>query len=317
MTASRVQIGISQDYLETSKLTSTAGVVHREGTFNASPTDINAVQEIDSVPSAARGILYDSSGNPISSKTVGGIVALTTHVESMNNCIVNNHTHALLIPVTTLAASITQFDTSINVASTIGFSVGNQVLIADASTIEQSLPTITAITGAVLTLDQPIDKAYAISGTTITHVDTNMNGVGSLATPVIYQLQPHVSSVWHITRMNFSMIHSAAADDSKFGSLAALTNGVLFRSTTALNNTQTYANWKDNRDFISDMYDINYSSKAGGGKYGTSGRWSFAERTGAIIRLDGSQGDKIEVLVQDDLSALTSFEINFQGHIDE
>ncbi len=54
--------------------------------------------------------------------------------------------------------------------------------------------------------------------------------------------------------------------------------------------------------------------------YGTAGRWSYKQRTGTVIRLDGAQSDELQVLVQDDLTAetgeLVDFQIKMQGHVE-
>lgn len=66
MTESKIRVGVSEQYLETLEFVNGAGRVHREGTFNASPTDGDVKQEVDAVPQAARVIVYDESGDPFS-----------------------------------------------------------------------------------------------------------------------------------------------------------------------------------------------------------------------------------------------------------
>lgn len=50
MTESRVQIGISQEYLETSKLNNAAGEVHREGVMWGDPLNVDAIANVRQMP---------------------------------------------------------------------------------------------------------------------------------------------------------------------------------------------------------------------------------------------------------------------------
>ena len=59
MTESKIQVGMSENYLETSKLTNGAGIVHREGVFLGSQNDVNVVAEYAAATpsSTATGII--------------------------------------------------------------------------------------------------------------------------------------------------------------------------------------------------------------------------------------------------------------------
>lgn len=46
MTESRIQVGLSQEYLETSKLITDAGEVHREGVFTGDPDNADAKTKV-------------------------------------------------------------------------------------------------------------------------------------------------------------------------------------------------------------------------------------------------------------------------------
>ena len=62
-----------------------------------------------------------------------------------------------------------------------------------------------------------------------------------------------------------------------------------------------------------DMFDVDFDTRSGGGgTYGTSGRGSFTKMNSNLV-LNGSTGDYLEVLIQDNLSTLNSFSINAQG----
>lgn len=110
------------------------------------------------------------------------------------------------------------------------------------------------------------------------------------------------------------MTDATAMDDGTFGGMSALTNGVVVR---VLNNG-AYRNgacWKTNADIANDMYDFSYVAKPPAGTgYGARGRWTFTNAE-VVIELDGTTGDRLEVLVQDALSSLVTFTMKGQGRI--
>ena len=108
------------------------------------------------------------------------------------------------------------------------------------------------------------------------------------------------------------MTDTSAMDDALFGGLTALTNGLVVRKK--VNGVfSTHANFKYNGKFADSMYDITYADKAPAGSYGLRGRWTI-EASGSIIRLDGANGDELQILVQDNLTGLSSLHWNAQGH---
>lgn len=265
--------------------------------------------------------IYGPNGEAISVDGVGDTRALVVHNEDVDTDLINLLMHEEGGTSYTLASPIAVGDTEITLTNATGLAVGERLEITEGTNFQKSLPVVTDISGApTIVLDGPMDAAYTVAAT-IEEVLVNMAVAGSLAAPKSYITKPHSSEIWHLTRMNFSMVHKSASTDDLFGSLAALVNGVVLRSHTALNGIRTMANWKANKDFIEDMFDVQYSAKAGGTNHGTSGRWSFKQRTDTIVRLDGSTDDFLETLIQDDLTAtsgeLVSFQIKMQGHIDE
>jgi len=263
--------------------------------------------------------IYDANGNPIGTSTIGTNTSLNVNIEDVDIQMVNNLFHNLSGTTFTLASGVAAGATEITVTDATGLSVNDRLVITEGGNFEITLPAITAIATNTLTLDGPLDKAYTTAAT-IELCTVNMAVSGSLASPVSYIVKPHSTQIWHLTRLNLAMIHKSAATDALFGSLAAITNGVVLRATTALNGVQTFANWKKNQHIKEDMYDVTYSDKAGPSLFGTSGRWSFEQRTGAVIRLDGAENDEVEILIQDDLTAssneIADFQVKIQGHVE-
>lgn len=211
----------------------------------------------------------------------------------------------------TVAVASSAGDNTLEVANGALFSANDVLYIRDGD-IETTFPTIISIATDVLTLDRPLDYAYAV-GDGVEVVDTDIaTDVGSLASPVSYRIGPHVSRVWTIHRLILSINHAAAATDDLFGDQAELTNGLVMRARIS-DQFYTFTNWKSNRDIRLDMFDVTYTDKAGPSTFGTHARGSFS-RVGVTVRLDGAVGDYLEILNQDNLTGLGSFLINAQGH---
>jgi hypothetical protein len=206
----------------------------------------------------------------------------------------------------------------LSVVDTAGFVVGEEIKLEEGLLQEIGVLTITAVaagTPGTLTLDRPIGNDYTTSAD-VTEVDTNMNVSGTLASPVIFEIDPPPGTVWQITRLLISITDQTAMDDAKFGGITALTNGVAVRATTASGRTVVFANWKANKDLKLDMHDVEYSTKAPSGFFGLNGRWTFT-RSEVVAELDGdaSPVQKMEVLIQDTLTGLDTFEIKAQGRV--
>jgi len=256
--------------------------------------------------------LYAADGSPI--KSLGG--AIDVHTADVHNVVINQYVHQDTAVASTLAVASLANDYTIEVADATGFIVGG-FLHVNTTAIETTHSQITAIAGNVLTLDRRLDFAHSI-GDDVNQVVVDMAKVGQAGTmvaPQEYYGEPPPGAVWHIARLLFSMRHGTAGDLGLFGNLTALANGVLIRVKV---NGQygTLTNWKTNADIKTDMFDVEFDNRSGGGgSYGTSGRGTFAE-TGAILRLDGDMGDRFEVYVQDDITALDFFAMKIQGHLE-
>lgn len=253
--------------------------------------------------------LHDGEGNPISS--LNG--ALDIHDSHVHTAPVNQYLHRHKIVTTTLSTAIVSGDYVINVVSSVGMNIGDKIQIANGAE-ESTFPEITLIVGNALTLDRPIDFAFSI-GDTVDVVEIDMNEIATQASPYSYKVAPSVGVVWHLQRILLSMTHSTAGDLGLFGNQTRLTNGVVLRANISGQN-YTFTTWHKNADIKDDMYDVEFDVRSGGGgTYGTTGRGSF-NKIGVTVRLDGTAGDYLEVLTQDDLSGLLTFRIKAQGHIE-
>lgn len=215
---------------------------------------------------------------------------------------------------TTLSVAATSGDTSITVADATGIIVGSLVQLHNGGTRELIHFHVNGVAGNVLTLSAPLDNSHDI-GDTVEEVTVNMNVNGSLGSPISFKVQPPTGERWQFTRILPTMLDSAPAtmDDGKFGALTALTNGVVVR-TYVDGVFRTLTHWHKNNDLKEDMYDLTYSPNAPAGQSGLSARWTFTKAEFAPD-LVGSNGDYIEVLIQDDLTGLDEFKIKIQGRL--
>lgn len=251
----------------------------------------------------------DQQGNAI--RIVTEQDSFPVHIAGIPNAIVNELFHHHTGVVSTLAANTAIGATSIVLADATGFLAGDIIQINNGH-VETTFPQITVVTVDTLTLDRPLDFAYSIGNEVeVIHADLSTDA-GTLTSPTSHIVKPSPGEILHIERIIISMTHTGAAADSSFGDLAALTNGVVLRAFID-GQVGSFTNWKSNRDIRLDMYDVEYTEKAGGGLHGTHARGSF-NRIGVTVRLDGDKDDYMEMLVQDDLTGLSSFFVNGQGH---
>ena len=189
------------------------------------------------------------------------------------------------------------------------------VIKINSAVDEFRLHTIVAKVGNIVDLDSPLDSTHA-DGETVELVEVNMNPASSFAAPKIYSIDPHSSVPHsHIKRILIEIISAVAGDDTKFGGITALTNGVVIRTKVG-GVYKTISNWKSNGDMKEDFHDLNYDDRASAsGDYAASGRWTFSAM-GLSISLDGAAGDEFQIVVQDNLSSLVSFKVKAQGHVD-
>lgn len=216
---------------------------------------------------------------------------------------------------TTISTAADAGDTAIIVANTAGFAPTNNIFIHDGSSEEPDSPVITNVAAGApgtLTLDRPLDNDYSTAATVELVVTDMTPQVGSLAAPISFKVAPPAGEVWHILRINLSATDGTANTDDKFGGIGALTNGMVIRQNLST-GFKTVTNWKNNADIKLDLFDLPYNSVAGPSLDGMNGRFTF-KKLDFVVELNGTNGDYLEILVQDDITAQTTFIIKAQGH---
>lgn len=236
----------------------------------------------------------------------------------------DQHTKALdlrfikaLASPTTLAANAAVGALTISVTASAGFADGVTVAVFSPAGDFYFGEQVGATAGAgpyTITLDTPIDVGFT-SGDNVLAANHHLNVDGS-GTTQVFQIGPVGGATGveiDITRIMGNMTDNAVMTDELFGSMAALTNGiVLRRNNDVISNIW---NMKTNGALALMCFDATYPDKLPTGVYAFRFRNTFAGQSkhGVTIRLD--PGDTLELLVQDDLTDLTDFQMIAQGHV--
>lgn len=231
-------------------------------------------------------------------------------------------TPTLIVPLsqianTTTVLNIGTIDTNtIDVTVTTGFVDGTFIVIADlVNNRYYTGEQVGAIAGNTVTLDTPLDFAYA-AGAAITNGNINMNVDGSV-TRQIFGLRvsdPGLPLTVDVTRLMFECTTTNAVDLSKFGDIVGgLTNGIVLRKRDGTFNN--IFNAKTNSRLKGIMLDFDIQSKANPvqGQDGFSGRLTFGgqSKMGVVVRV--GPDEDIECIIQDDLTDLLTFTIIAEG----
>ena len=217
-----------------------------------------------------------------------------------------------LLAETTLTVAMVLDANTMTVASSSGASVGDHISVYSVVNNRVSFYDIIAINGNVVTLDTPIDFAYGIGD--FVQFSNHSLAVDGSVTPKIFGVRnPTAQDVdlsVDITRMLLSMQLTSDGDYDEFGNIPRLTNGLVCRFVDSYQ--ENIFNIKDNRSFDNLMYDLKFITAKKNSPDGLSGRFTF-ENLGSVIRL--KPFEDLQFIVQDDLTALSEFEIIVQGKV--
>lgn len=211
-----------------------------------------------------------------------------------------------------LASAVSVDDIEIELTPGHGVVIGNVIDIFEDEKFYQC--SVTNVVSNTITVSSPVDRDFTTAAL-VTIGNINLNASGSQAVPVDAYIGPK-NGRWDVTRMIVYMEDSNVMDDSKFGSLAALANGVVLRKEAPVH--KNLMNIKTNGDFaLESAGDAYYPDKVPAGVYSFRVRrtWTGQEKSGVALRLDSETGDQLRLIIQDDLTGLDKFHIKFQGHI--
>lgn len=235
---------------------------------------------------------------------------IDVQIQNQYSDILNYNMRRLIRPLTVVIATINTYTITVTDASAV--TAGNSVCMQQDTRIFQA--KILSKNGNILTIDTPLDYTYT-SGAELHECSFDLNVNGS-TTPVIASIEPMAGIKFDIKNIIISMQHSTAGGDAVFGNLAELTKGIVLRKSNGIHHT--IFNVKTNGQLASNCYDLVYTDRATPTQiYGTRARLNLSEHTGNVIRLDGNLDEKLELIIQDNLSSLNLFRVKVQGHIVE
>lgn len=213
-----------------------------------------------------------------------------------------------------LDGSTTRGTRSFDAVGGHGILVDEVIELADSETFMQAI-VLGVVTNAI-EIDTPINHVYN-PGETFIRASEDMRVNGSV-TPVIFTVLPLASQAGDITKYVLTIESTAnQMDFTGFGSLSALTNGCVVRIKRENGDFRNLINFKTNGDFIEKASGHSFQAKTGGGGSGftASSKYSGNTERGVAIRLDGSLGEELQIVIQDNLSTgLTKFHMTADGH---
>lgn len=212
----------------------------------------------------------------------------------------------------TLTSPVSVDDTVLNVNSNVGVVDGHAITIYEGSYISQSIVrSSTPAPGATITLNSPMDNGFTVSAT-VEVGPWNMNVQGNSGSPIIYSVRPPALGNFEIHTVNISMQDDSAMDSGKFGGIAQLSNGLVLRYENS--TSRNLALLVNNIGFKEQSWETHYDDKAPAGVYGVTHTLNICDKFGVAKYLSGSDGDKLKIVVQDDLRDLSMINCVVGGH---
>jgi len=257
------------------------------------------------------GVIRDEDGTPlhISDKHAAHVT-----VEDNTEDLVNGMLSQLVGIPHTLGADAVIDSYDITLSAGHPFSNNDFIVLAEDDRIFQAQALNVA--GNVLTLDSPMDYEYPSAGTFVGKVINDLSVDGSTTRQVFSIGTPDtVTKNVHYRGLRINITDSQSMDDGKFGGTSALTRGIVFRIVRDDGRRYNITNIKSNGDFGITFDNKTYTDRGGGGgQYSVEFTWRIADDDGTVIEIQA--GDRIEVIVQDDLRSLSSFRIWAFGHLE-
>lgn len=143
----------------------------------------------------------------------------------------------------------------------------------------------------------------------------DMSAVGDYSSGQYLAIQPPKYEEYRLERLLVQIVDATVNRSDRYGGLAgALTNGIAIRTRTQAGDTVSLTNGvniKSNGDWARYCYDVSFSEFASGENF-VDVRWTFA-KAGQPIILNGLASERLEVVLQDDLTGLVSHTFMVQG----
>jgi hypothetical protein len=209
----------------------------------------------------------------------------------------------------------TAFVSGVIGSRTVVLAAGHGAVAGDTLQISQFSKTFQAgilvVATNTLTLDTPLDFDFNSEATT-TICTSNMAVNGSV-TPVAFCAKPPPGARWDLYGISTVIVDGTSMDDGTFGGIAALTNGIVIRKLDG--TSRVFANLKSNGEMALFFEAFIYADRAPSGVYSVRGRSNIVRTNGVAVRI--ASNEEFQIVIQDDLTGLTSFSAIIAGHIVE
>lgn len=287
------------------------------------PRDQGAILEVTDTPTGERyrwtGSLWvpEYSLTDLTEVSARGDKGVKTYIQDQTTGLLDLPFLQELSTSATLAVDTIVDTRFITLSPGHGAVVGNWIELG--STIDGSLfmqARIIGVVGDVIEICTPVNRVYTPSTTAVILSNDNLAVNGSV-TPVVFRVNPTGVQEGDMVRFVIVMTDNAAMDFETFGGIVGgLTRGLVFRINNGDGTYRNIVNYKTNGQIELYAYDARYFTNIGGGTRGFSSRktWGGQDKQGVVVRLNGSIGESLEVIVQDDLTSLISLYVLCMGH---
>lgn len=175
---------------------------------------------------------------------------------------------------------------------------------------------ILAVNVNTITIDQPINRVFSAATAVVVLSSNQLNVDGSVA-PQVFSVLPLANQSGDMVRVVFEMRDEEDMDFTTFGGLPELANGCVLRVNNGDGTYRNIFNFKSNGELLEQAFDgLFLQPKQGGTIKGFVAKltWGGQGNHGVAVRLDGALGEALELVIQDDLTGLTRFNMTAQGH---
>ena len=215
-----------------------------------------------------------------------------------------------------IAVSPTMNTNIVILNTTSGLSIGDKIAFLEQNGMPHIyFGFIVAISGNNITMNSPVPFNFTPLVSTVFTFDNQLNVDGS-TTPIVFSLVNLFDEQIDITRVIFKCTDDVEMHDGLFCGINQLTNGIEFRKYTNHGYYINYFNIRNNAKWGLLAYDVQYTDtgKPPSDVFGFGSRLTYAgqNKHGVTIRLD--PGERIELLVQDDLTGISGASLMVEGH---
>lgn len=203
-------------------------------------------------------------------------------------------------------------DTLITVDDSSAAVIGDCINIREGTKYFQSI--VTDINDSIITIQSPCDNDFTTDAI-VCFGEWNLATANGADSSLSFFSCPPPNARYDIYSITISFEDNAIMYESTFGGIAALTKGIVCRIVDGYNKQLFLVT--NNAGFHEYGFDTFYPEKVPSGTYAFWARKNFKELNGVSLRIDGANNDRIEVIVSDDLTALTKLAITIHGHLVE